>query len=126
MRVALTTWNGRISPVFDTSSTLRVYCGENELDETGVDISLPSDPLEKVRVIAEEADIVICGAVSGLLEHELAERGVIVHSWIMGDVKEILERWRYGSIAEYERNMPGCGRRRRGHRGCRGGDCSGT
>lgn len=120
MRVAVPIWDARISPVFDTASSLRLYLNGEDPTVTGVDVALPSDSVEKVRIIAQAADIVICGAVSGRMERELVARGVTLHPWVMGEVDDVMDMWRCGRIGECEQTMPGCGRRRQGRRGCGG------
>ena len=118
MRVAVPIWNARVSPVLDTASTLRLYRGADEKAVAGSDVVLPPELAEKARAIAREADVVICGALSGWMERELIARGVTLHPWVMGDVDEVMDRWRCGRIGECEGTMPGCGRHKRGRHGC--------
>ena len=115
MRVAIPIWDRMISPVIDTAQIMCVYqVEENTITESDM-FMLPEDVSEKAMYIKTHADVLICGALSRLLERELSTQGVKVHPWIMGESNAIASAYAQGKIHEYEYSMPGC---KRHHRGC--------
>jgi predicted Fe-Mo cluster-binding NifX family protein len=121
MKVAITIWGNRISPVFDSAQTLLIV--EVEGDEIvdrrieRIDGTLFSRVLELLESL--EIDVLICGALSmgtaALLEAVRME----VIPFITGDAEEILSHYvDGGDLADF--TMPGCPRRRC----CRGRRCS--
>lgn len=122
MRVAIPTWNGRISPVFDTAGQLLVV----DLAEgrTTIRARLPlaeSSLPRRARRLAElGVDLLICGAISRQFSDWIKAQGIEVLPQVSGDVEEVLLAHRNGSLDSDPRlAMPGCRRRRhqcrRGH-----------
>ncbi|MCK4276760.1 MAG: NifB/NifX family molybdenum-iron cluster-binding protein [Phycisphaerae bacterium] len=92
MRLAITTWNGRISPVFDVAKRLLLV----ELDR-GAELGCHEVPIEEAEVAARAShvlslgvDTLICGAISRPLEQILASAGVNVVPRTCGPVEEVL------------------------------------
>lgn len=130
MRVAVPEWQGRVSPVFDVAEHVILVDVDDasRLDRQWESMRSLS-PRERARRLAEwEVDVLICGAISRSLSGELAARGVQVVPLVCGDVHEVLQAYRDGTLEEERFMMPGCGRmRRRGRRrrSRRGGGCVG-
>ncbi|MBN1561899.1 dinitrogenase iron-molybdenum cofactor biosynthesis protein [candidate division KSB1 bacterium] len=123
MRVAITTWQERISPLFDTSQWLQI----TDVDEDGLKSHLEymgdQPPLAKVEKLKNlRADILICGAITRPVYMELIRSGMAVHPFICGRVEEVLEVYRRNRKIEGRFAMPGYGRRlRQRNRHQRGG-----
>lgn len=124
MRLAITTWNGRISPVFDVAKRLLLV----DMDR-GAELSRHEVPLEDAEVATRAShvlslgvDMLICGAISRPLEQILASAGVNVVARTCGLVEEVLRAFTSGQLTEQAFLMPGCCRRRRfrGRRARRG------
>lgn len=126
MNVVIPTWSGRVSPVLDTAGRLLVVRAEGGREVDRREIVLPAAGLpDRVEHIAgAAADVLICGAVSQVLEAMLAHRGISVISHVCGDVEEVLACYLAGESPQDRFGMPGCCRRRR-HRAGRGGRCQG-
>jgi predicted Fe-Mo cluster-binding NifX family protein len=113
IRVAVSTWNGRISPVFDVSRTLLVL----EIGETGI-IGRREQPLDGglsrrvEQVAAIGAHVLLCGAISKPLEGILTARGLRVVPCISGEVEEVIRAYLAGTLDCPRFTMPGCLRRR--------------
>lgn len=62
----------------------------------------------------------LCGAVSNEFRLLLEGAGIVVHSFLAGDVIEVLEAWRNGNLEDSRFAMPGCccRQRRRVRRYC--------
>jgi predicted Fe-Mo cluster-binding NifX family protein len=124
MKVALSIWNGRISPVFDVSERcLIIDDGSSASNGEIVDFAgWTSD--EKARFLAEKGvSTLICGAVSHEYEESFLARGIELIPFIAGPIERVAEAWRAGSLLRGSFSMPGCGcpRRRRCGIGGRGG-----
>jgi predicted Fe-Mo cluster-binding NifX family protein len=123
MKVAVTIWNGRVSPVFDTASRFLVIelDGMHEVSRGEHIFPELSAPL-KIRVLRElEVGMLICGAVSNPIAALLDSSGIQLIPWVSGEVGEVIDAFKRGSLTDTGYLMPGCrGRRRRCQRGRRG------
>ena len=126
MKLALATWNGRVSPVFDVARRVLVLDIEDGRVTDRREEPLPgTDPLDQAdRLAALAPQTLICGALSQRMEALLAARGIQVVPFTAGPVEEVLAAWLAGSLPNPALSMPGCGgrgwcggRRMRGRRG---------
>lgn len=116
MKVALSDWQGRISPVFDVASQVRVA----DIAD-GAIVEQHTVPLHQNDLYARAAEVaqlgiavLICGAISWPLELALSNAGVEVIPQTCGEVNPILESFVAGRFNKDAFLMPGCcGRRRR-------------
>lgn len=124
MIIAIATWNGRVSPVFDVSRSLTLFTIENGLATWKQEASLESDypDVRASRLSQMAVDILICGAVSRQLAGMIGACGIQVIPFVAGDIGEVMAAYLSGKLsgdaAGANLIMPGCcGRRRRfGHR----------
>lgn len=120
-RVALATWNGRISPVFDVARQVLMVNIENGRVVSQFEEKLPgTEPQAQAdRLSAHGPQVLICGAISQTMAAMLAAKDVRVIPFTAGSVEEVLAAWLAGSLPDPALSMPGCcGRMRR----CRGGN----
>ncbi len=116
MKVALSEWQGRISPVFDVASQVRVA----DITEKAI-VEQLTVPLHQNEIYARAAEVsqlgitvLICGAISWPLEMALLNNGVEVIPQTCGEVESILASFVAGRLDKDAFLMPGCcGRRRR-------------
>ena len=123
MRIALTVWNGRISPVFDVAGTVRLVEGEGKNVTADRILSLPKGNgiMDRVASLLKlDIDVLVCGAISNPVYRMLSVSGVKIHSFISGEEDEVLEALQSGSLEEKAFNMPGCAVHRN-IQGCRRG-----
>jgi len=120
MKIAIPTWNGRVSPVMDTARLLMIVeqSAGHEVSKTTVEI-----PVMGVSNLAQflkglRIDALICGAISHQLEQMLIAAGVKSYPWYRGGVDEIVAAYSGGFLHNEDFLLPG-GRRR----GRRGGRC---
>ena len=115
--VALSVWDGRISPVFDSAQRLLIV----EIVD-GKHVSDREQPLADERPFSRATrlrelgvDTLICGAVSRSLAVRIAAAGIALRSFVTGDVGEVVKAYLDGRLDGPEFRMPGCcgGRRRR-------------
>ena len=112
MRVAVPIWENKISPVLDTAEKIRIYEIEDGVMVPKEELIMKSHVDDIALFIADRANVIICGAVSGNLDARLKDLGVKVHSWIMGEIDYILNCYVNGNINRKEHSMPGCRRNR--------------
>jgi predicted Fe-Mo cluster-binding NifX family protein len=118
MRIAISNWQGRVSPVFDVAKTLLLVDvkGGKEIERKEFDIN-HVDPLSRAREVAAfGAGVLICGAISWPLEMAMNASGLHVIAQTCGPVEDVLEAFLRGELSADKNTflMPGCcGRRRR-------------
>ena len=120
MKVALATWNGRISPVFDVARQVLMLDIEDGRVTGRHEETLPgTEPQAQAgRLAALAPQTLICGAISQPMAAMLAATSIRVIPFTAGAVEEVLAAWLDGSLPNPALSMPGCcGRMRR----CRGG-----
>lgn len=109
-RVAIATWNGRVSPVFDTATqVLLVDFGDSgEVSRSTAAIAEAMPHRRILRLSELGADVLICGAISRPLAAMAEGAGVRIMPWIAGDVEEVLEAYVAGRLPGPQFMMPGC------------------
>lgn len=119
MKIAITTWQNRISPVFDTSQRLQLF------DESGHRINCDREyignesPFGKAARIKElGVDILICGAITRPVQFDLANSNIRVYPFVCGDVATVLDTFLQQHLIDDRFAMPGRRRRRRNRCGC--------
>jgi predicted Fe-Mo cluster-binding NifX family protein len=122
MKAAFTEWEGRVAPVFDVARKVRIV----EVDDGRVtaekEMSLPlENPAQRAfRLAGEGIEVLVCGAVSRPVEAALISCDIRVHSFVAGNITDVIRDWLRGDLVSEKYAMPGCrGRGRRGH-GARG------
>jgi len=124
MKVALTTWNGRISPVCDVARQVLMLDVQDGRVTARREEPLPgSDPQAQTqRLTALAPAILICGAISRPMAALLAASKIRVIPFTAGDVERVVGAWLLGTLPDPTLSMPGCcGRMKR----CRGGSVRG-
>lgn len=123
MKIVIPYSRGRISPVFDAAEhfyLIEVKNGKEiarrEFDFTGNEIFAKAQMLSQLN-----ADVVICGAISGIQEYALKNTGIQLFTFICGELEKVLEAFLQGNLTTGRFQMPGCCGRRRQRRGYRGG-----
>lgn len=116
MKVAISEWQGRVSPVFDVSESVSVHEQPAPEGAEPVRLSLPPNPRERAEALAEaNVEHLLCGAVSRPLRDALAEHGVQVWGFLSGRAEDLLAAFQAGRLADEAFAMPGCRRRRNRH-----------
>jgi len=126
MRLAISTWADRISPLFDTAKCLLVVDVENGAVASRREEAVSeTEPTGRTMHIANlGVDVLICGAISQSFEMELISAGVQVIPMTCGLVEDVLQAFVSGKLTKQAFLMPGCHRHRRfrgGRHGNRGG-----
>ena len=124
MKLALTVWNERIAPVFDSAGSAVILETRDGVRGRSETLDLDTrDPDKKARTLQElGVQELICGAISREAEATVRNHGITVHSFIAGDVETVIRAWGRNELQQEEFSMPGCAcaRRRRARNRCRG------
>lgn len=110
MKVGITVWGKRISPVFDAARTLLIVDID---DKTIVDrqfFQLWPERVEGVELQLAQSgvNVLICGAISQEPAAQIEALGIQLIPFIAGRAEQVLEWYAKGSpITGYQ--MPGCG-----------------
>lgn len=109
MKVGITVWGERISPVFDSARTLLVGVVEKgEVVERQLEIFRADRLAEFVRLLSRRGiSVLICGAISHEPASYIEAEGITLIPFITGYSEQILTSYANGvSIITYR--MPGC------------------
>ncbi|RLB30911.1 MAG: hypothetical protein DRG87_03845 [Deltaproteobacteria bacterium] len=93
MRIAITTHNGRVSPLFDSASRFLVaeLDMNRECSRFEAAISEPFLYSKVMRLRELGAETLICGAISEQGASMITTAGVELIPWISGQVEEVLQ-----------------------------------
>ena len=110
MKIAITVWGRRISPVFDAARTLVIAGIKNGVVVTREQVQLRPGCIREVArlLLGSGVEVLICGAISNDLAEQIEAVGIRLIPFIAGKVDPILRWYAKGlSITGYQ--MPGCG-----------------
>ena len=109
MKVAMTVWGNRISPVFDSAQTILLADIED-----GKIVDRRREFLPRMvapglaRMVAEKGiDTLMCGAISERPSHIIKQSCIKLLSFVGGNAENFLEAYAEGGPLELFR-MPGC------------------
>jgi predicted Fe-Mo cluster-binding NifX family protein len=110
MKIALSTFNGRVSPVFDWSTLLVVIDSSEGREVRRQEHSLEgTSPKARVdRLVALGIDTLICGGISRFMLAMLEARSIKVIPWIAGEVEQVITAFLEDRIPGEGFFMPGC------------------
>lgn len=108
--IAIPHFQGRVSPVFDVASRLTVVRvrGRVEIEQREVTL-FEAQPEGITRSVVElGVEVLICGAISQLLERLLARAGVRVVAQVCGEVEAVLQAFPNRRLGAPEFALPRC------------------
>jgi predicted Fe-Mo cluster-binding NifX family protein len=112
MRVGISDYEDRVSPVFDVAThlTLVEYREKEEVNRVGYSLEV-LDPYERVKFLEHlQLDALICGAISRPLELLLTEKGIAVYAQVCGNIAQVLQAFVAGNLSDPCFRLPGCQR----------------
>ena len=109
MKIAISHWQGRVSPVFDVSSEVFLVDIEDGQVNSGQIVLLGHhNPFTRAQEIAAlGVQMLICGAISFDLKTILSEAGIQVLGFCCGALEDILGALRTGTFCRDRFCMPG-------------------
>ena len=114
--IAISDWEGRVSPVFDVAG--RLFVVHIAADHSTVrrhERLSEQTPLDRARQLAGwQINVLLCGGISGGLRALLEQAGVTVIPHVCGGVEDVLQAYMENQLSDNRFVMPGCcGRRPR-------------
>ncbi|MFO7715730.1 NifB/NifX family molybdenum-iron cluster-binding protein [Desulfosarcina sp.] len=110
MKVAVTVWEKRVSPVFDASRRVLIADIENaRITDQSYLVFDPGLPSNLAKTLSDlEVPVLICGAVSQVPANTLTAGGITLIPFITGKVDRVLEAYAKGESLTPGFLMPGC------------------
>ena len=109
MRVAISIWDDRISPVLDTASKLLVIENKTQRETSRFETYLVGQDIYRRCAFIQrlDLDVLICGAVSRQMSGMLTSSGIKVISEISGPAEAVLDAYFQGRLMNSRYFMPG-------------------
>ena len=109
MRIAITVWGNRISPVFESSENLMVVKIENyKITRQKILKIVPKTVVQAIEMMKKKkADILICGAITERDSQRIRDNGIHLVSFISGNTDKILETYVRDKTRVLDFSMPG-------------------
>jgi predicted Fe-Mo cluster-binding NifX family protein len=111
VRVALTVWENRISPVFDCARLLLVADIENQT-VTGrcfMPFLTTFPALRAAELFDLGIDVLICGAISHVFASTVEAYGIQIYPFVTGDPNRVLDAYLSDTLNRPDFHMPGFG-----------------
>jgi predicted Fe-Mo cluster-binding NifX family protein len=114
MKIAITLWKDRVSPVFDAAKGVVLLNLEGDAGHGREAITFKGDdPFARVRSLQRHGvQVLICGAISQPVEMALISSGIRVIPFTCGHVDEVLKAFFNGKLNDKTFSMPGYDSRR--------------
>jgi predicted Fe-Mo cluster-binding NifX family protein len=119
MKMALTVWENRISPMFDAAHMLLVVEIENTKITNRCYVPFyPEFPSRLAAMLAEmDVEVFICGAISEMPANILEANGIKLIPFITGDAGKVIDAYVKDIPFMPAFLMPGCSHNRRRRKG---------
>jgi predicted Fe-Mo cluster-binding NifX family protein len=110
MKLALTVWENRISPLFDCARRLLIV---EVFDRTATGKHVESfdykSPLSRATRLSDlGVNVLICGAVSDSFARMIETHGISIIPFVAGSVEEVLDAYLKSGLYDSKFRMPGC------------------
>lgn len=114
MKIAISVWKGRISPLFDSATNVFVYeiGNTDEFSKRQIIFDEQSAETKADILLQNGIDLLICGAVSSDVERILSQKGIAVYAYLSGEADEIIEVIKANEPLYEKFAMPGCPHKR--------------
>jgi predicted Fe-Mo cluster-binding NifX family protein len=127
MKVAITVWENRISPLFDATQTLLIADIDNRVLTEKHLVSFDCiSPFARAATLEElGVGTLICGGVSDFFANLIEARNIQIIPFVAGRVDDIIDAFLKDDLCHKKFRMPGCchgqyklKRRRNRHENC--------
>ncbi|WP_035237392.1 NifB/NifX family molybdenum-iron cluster-binding protein [Desulfobacter vibrioformis] len=110
MKIAITTWGNRVSPVFDAAKTLLIAEIENHsIHNNKYESFQPDDVIALAALLnREKVTALICGAISESCAARLVENEIRIFAFVTGNAMDILDCLARHNTIKPAFMMPGC------------------
>ncbi|EFK09219.1 conserved hypothetical protein [delta proteobacterium NaphS2] len=111
MKVAVTVWNNRISPLFDATRTLIILDIQHGVVNERYRVSIDcTSPFSRAANLSEMGiNTLICGGVSDFFAKLIEARNIKIIPFVAGRVDEVIDAYLKNALGRKRFRMPGCG-----------------
>ena len=122
MKIALTVWQGRISPVFESAQKLVIFEIREDHACMVREETFRDETVEQRIARLQELgiDTLVCGAVSREIAERIESLPIRLFSFVAATAEEALSAYLSGCLLRKAYRMPGCHRIRGQERSCAG------
>jgi predicted Fe-Mo cluster-binding NifX family protein len=112
MKVAVTIWGNRVSPVFDAAKQLLLADIQNQKITNKQYLSFDPESIDNlIRLFKKKrVNTLICGAITSLPAELIAANGIKLISFVSGEALELVDAMAQKIDIEKIYIMPGCGK----------------
>ncbi len=110
MKIAITIWGNRVSPVFDAAATLLVVQIENRMVvKKSYESFDPETPFDLIKLLKKmQVPVLICGAISTKPADLIVNNDIKLISFVTGNALKLIENFARKQTIEKSNMMPGC------------------
>lgn len=110
MKIAITAWGNRISPVFDAAGTLLIARIEDHIVTDKYYQAFHPEDIDELAVLLkqEQVSTLICGAISATPANQIVENHIRLISFVSGNAMEVLSSFASSNTIDRTFMMPGC------------------
>jgi len=110
MKLALTVWENRVSPLFDSTHMLLIVDikKRNVIGKHFETFHYESPFTRAAKLANLDINVLICGAISDLFANPIEIYGIRIIPFIAGTVDEVLDAYLMGVLSSPKFRMPGC------------------
>ena len=116
MKVAVTVWENRISPLFDATRTLLIVdIHDRVVTEKHLTHFDYVSPFSRAVALEElGVETLICGGVSNFFAELIEARNIQIIPFVAGRVDEVIDAYLRDALFHKKFRMPGCGHKQPG------------
>ena len=116
MKVAVTVWENRISPLFDATHTLLIVdVHDRVVTEKCLTHFDYVSPFSRAAALEElGVETLICGGVSNFFAELIEARNIQIIPFVAGKVDEVIDAYLRDALCHKKFRMPGCGHQKPG------------
>ncbi len=110
MKIAITTWGNRVSPVFDAARTLLIAQIENQTIKNKTYQAFHPDNIEELAALLRRHQVstLICGAISTKPADSLVKNHIHLISFVSGNAIDVINSFATRNTIDKTYMMPGC------------------
>lgn len=115
MKIAITVWNDRISPLCDSArSLLLVDIQDGRVVQRRYARFPDESAFHQAEALQESGvNLLICGAITSSLANLIESSGIRIQPFVTGKVTQVLNAFLTGHLSSDQFRMPGSNRKRR-------------
>lgn len=110
MKIAITTWGNRVSPVFDSARTLLIAdVADQAVKEMSYEAFTPDNLADLAALLNKnQVSTLICGAISTRPANTIVDKKIRLISFVSGNAMDILNTFARRNTIDQTFMMPGC------------------